>query len=140
MKKIFISALVIYICGAVYADIDLRPKNSSDASVWYGLIIPVVASAQVSETSSNASAASSKSNENQIDAVYDYYKQLAQNEIILAEEVFSEQDLITYGLKNNDVVKLDETNIGLLVSYNGKGIGLIPSKISNAGLVERADR
>ena len=137
MKKIFILALIVLSFGVMYADIDLKPRTSSEKSVWYSVLMPVYIS-YGSEESSAASDASAR--EKAIKEAYGYYKEFAQNEIILAEEIFSEQGLAEYGLKSKDVVKLDETNIGLLVSHNEKGIALIPSKQDNEDLLKREDR
>ena len=140
MKKIFTFMLLILLFGITYSDIDLTPKDSSGKSIWYASIIPTVYLAYGSHESSEASTSSFKNNDQETVAIYDHYKVLAQNKRILADEIFSAQGLTNYGLKSKDVVKLDETNIGLLVSHNGKGIAFIPSKLSNGDLLKRDDR
>ena len=139
MKKIFILALIVLSFGMMHAGITLKPETSSQKSVWYSILLPVYISYGSAE-SSEASSDASESNDKAVREAYVYYKELAQNEIILAEEIFSEQGLAEYGLKSKDVVKLDETNIGLLVSHNEKGIALIPSKPANADMLKREDR
>ena len=71
---------------------------------------------------------------------YDYYKKLAENKIVRAEEVFTEVGLEKLELKNEKIVELSETNVGILVMDGTRNLALITSKSEYDDLIYRALR
>ena len=141
MKKLLLFlALGIFIFG----DIDIVPKDPSGASSFYSALVvltPSYASKYWSEGSSKASGESSgiKEKETAFDT-YEHYKKLAETKAVNAEEVFTESGLEKLGLLKNDIVELQEINVGILVTDNEKNLALIPSKLEYYELLVREIR
>ena len=141
MKKI----LLFLVLGVfVLGDIDIVPKDPSAASVFYSalaVMMPSYASKNWSEGSSEASEESSGIKEKETASdTYEYYKKMAEKKVVNAGEVFTENGLNKLGLLKDDIVELQEINIGILVTNDKKNLALIPSKSEYYKLVDRVIR
>ena len=141
MKK----ALLFLVLGIfALGDIDIVPKNPSAASSFYSglaVLMPSYASKNWSEGSSKASEESSGIKEKETASdTYEYYKEMAEKKVVSAGAVFTEEGLNKVGLLKDDIVELQEINIGILVTNGEKNLALIPSKSEYYELADRVVR
>ena len=138
MKKILLFLLLsIFALG----DIDIVPDDSLGKSIFYTVLVSLTPSIVSDQSSKESSKESSPIKEKETaEETYDYYKKLAENKIVRAGEVFTEAGLEKLELKNEKIVELSETNVGILVMDGTRNLALITSKSEYDDLIYRALR
>ena len=138
MKKIL---LFLLLSAFMLGDIDIVPDDSLGKSMFYTVLVSLTPSIVSDQSSKVSSKESSPIKEKETaEETYDYYKKLAENKIVRAGEVFTEAGLEKLELKNEKIVELSETNVGILVMDGTRNLALITSKSEYDDLIYRALR
>ena len=138
LKKILLFLLLsVFVLG----DIDIVPKDPSGKSIFYTVLVSLTPSILSDQLSKESSRESKPLKEKEtVEETYAYYKKLMENPIVKAEEVFTEVGLEELKLKNEEIIELSETKIGILVTDRTRNLTLIPSKSEYNDLVYRTVR
>ena len=140
MKKLGVLFLSIVLAGHLFADIRTN-GDSFDFSL--DSLEVLTASSYVLFSSAALSASSEQYDDDYYGAIknrYEYFEQLMAQEDVKAKDVFSQEGMEALALGENDVIKLDKINVGILVSSIEKPLVLVPSDVKYAGLNERVVR
>ena len=140
MKKLGILFLSIVLAGNLFADIHTN-GDSFDFSL--DSLEVLTASSYVLFSSAALSASSEEYDNDDYRVIrnrYEYFDQLMAQGDVKAKDVFSQEGMDALALKENDEIKLDKINVGILVSSIEKPLVLVPSDVKYAGLNERAVR
>ena len=140
MKKLGILFLSIVLAGHLFADIRTNGDSFDFSLDSLGVI---EASSYVFFSSFVLSASSDQYENDDYAAIknrYEYFDKLMAQGDVKAKDVFSQDGLNNFALGENDVLKLDKIDVGILVSSAEKPLVLVPSDVKYAGLNERAAR
>ena len=126
MKKILLFILLsIFALG----DIDIVPNDPSGKSMFYTSLVILLPSYASGHFSTESSKESNPIKEKETaEETYVYYKKMAENKSVKAEEVFTEAGLGKLGLQNEEIVELSEIKVGILITDGTRTLALIPSK------------
>lgn len=138
MKKILLFLLLsIFTLG----DINIVPDDSSGKSIFYTVLVSLTPSILSDQLSKESSKESSPIKEKETkEETYAYYKKLTESQIVKADEVFTEVGLEKLELKNDEIIELSETKVGILVTNEARSLALISSKSEYDDLIYRALR